>query len=279
MTEARIHRAKSADGTEIAGRVFGQGPPLVLVHGALHDGDIAWEAMVPHLSDRFTCYLPSLRGRGLSEGSQDQSPPRLEEDVRAFVDSIGRSVFLVGWSAGVPWGLGAAANSGAVAAVAAYEPTIIPMMRGDDAARRDAMYRQLGEAAADGRHADAARAFHALVCNETEIAALDADYFERCAAGVPALLQSARQGASYQGPLSTDREALGKVAAPFLLLRGKQTELDTFYADTERYVAEHVVDPRLGPPLLGLGHLAPLLTPEPIAKELVSFFESVRQSA
>jgi pimeloyl-ACP methyl ester carboxylesterase len=72
---------------------------------------------------------------------------------------------------------------------------------------------------------------------------------------------------------------LGKVAAPFLLLRGQQTELDTFYTDTERYVAEHVVDPRLGLPLPGLGHLAPLLAPEPIAKELVSFFESVRQSS
>lgn len=70
-------------------------------------------------------------------------------------------------------------------------------MRGDDAARRDAMYRQFGEAAADGRLADAARAFHALVCNEKEIAALDdADYFERCADSLPALLQVAQQGAS-----------------------------------------------------------------------------------
>lgn len=279
MTDERIHRADSADGTEIAGRVHGQGPPLVLVHGAPHDGDIAWEAMVPHLSDRFTCYLPSLRGRGLSESRQDHSPPRLEEDVRAFVDSIGGPVFLVGWSAGVPWALAAAAHSGAVAAVAAYEPTIIPMMRGEDAARRDAMYRQFGEAAADGRPADAARAFHHLICTDNEIAALDADYFERCAASVPALLQAGRQGASYEGPLSTDPNTLEKVTAPFLLLRGQQTELDTFYTDTERYVAEHVVDPYLGLPLPGLGHLAPLLAPEPIAKELVSFFESVRQSS
>lgn len=141
------------------------------------------------------------------------------------------------------------------------------------------MYRQLGEAAADGRLADAARAFHALVCNENEIAAFDADYFERCAASVPALVQAGQQGASYEGPLSTDPEVLGKVAAPFLLLRGQQTELDTFYTDTESYVAEHVVDPHLGLPLPDLGHLAPLLAPEPIAKELVSFFESVRRSS
>jgi len=279
MADERIHRANSADGTEIAGRVHGQGPPLILIHGALPDGDIAWEAMVPHLSDRFTCYLPSLRGRGLSEASQDHSPPRLEEDVRAFVDSIGGPVFLVGWSAGVPWSLSAAAHSGAVTAVAGYEPTIIPMMRGDDAARRDAMYRHFGEAAGEGRLADAARAFHTLVCNENELAALDAEYFERCAASVPALLQAAQQGPSYEGPLSTDPEVLEKITTPFLLLRGQETELDTFYTDTECYVAEHVVDPLVGLPLPGLGHLGPLLAPEPIAKELVSFFESVLRSS
>ncbi|CAN5817791.1 hypothetical protein BH23ACT5_BH23ACT5_06290 [soil metagenome] len=108
------------------------------------------------LEDRFTCYLPSLRGRGLSEYSQDHSPPRLEEDVRAFVDSIGEPVCLLGWSAGVPWTLATAADSGAVVA---YEPTIIPVMRGDDAANRDTMYQKFGAAAADGRSADAARAF------------------------------------------------------------------------------------------------------------------------
>lgn len=279
MTDERIHLANSADGTEIAGRVHGQGPALVLVHGAPHDGDIAWEAMVPHLSDRFTCYLPSLRGRGLSEASQDHSPPRLEEDVRAFVDSIGEPVFLVGWSAGVPWSLAAATHSGAVTAVAGYEPTIIPMMRGDDAARRDAMYRQFGEAAADGRLADAARAFHAFICNKNELAAFDADYFERCAASVPALLHAGQQGASYEGPLSTDPEVLEKITVPFLLLRGQETELNNFYTDTERYVAGHVDDPHVGLPLPGLGHLGPYLAPEPIAQELVSFFEPVPQSS
>ena len=275
MADERIHRANSADGTEIAGRVHGQGPPLILVHGALPDGDIAWEAMVPHLRDHFTCYLPSLRGRGLSEASPDHSPPRLEEDVRAFVDSIRGPVFLVGWSAGVPWSLSAAADSGAVTAVAGYEPTIIPVMRGDEAVRRDAMYRQFGEAAGEGRLADAARAFHALVCTDDELDALDEEYFERCAASVPALLQAAQQSASYEGPLATDPDVLNKVTTPFLLLRGQETELDTLYTDTERYVAEHVVDPHVGLPLPGLGHLGPLLAPEPIAKGLISFFESV----
>ena len=40
MTADRIHRAISTDGTEIAGGVHGQGPPLVLFHGLPEDGDI-----------------------------------------------------------------------------------------------------------------------------------------------------------------------------------------------------------------------------------------------
>ena len=66
MTDERIHRAVSADGTQIAGRVWGRGPAVVLVHGGIGDGDVAWEAPLPYLTDQFTCYLPSTRGRGLS---------------------------------------------------------------------------------------------------------------------------------------------------------------------------------------------------------------------
>ena len=150
MSDDRIHRAVSADGTKIAGRVEGQGPPLVLVHGRPHDGDVAWCALLPHLTDRFTCYLPSTRGRGLSDDNADHSPPRLQEDFNAFVDSIGEPVCLAGWSTGGSWALGAAAHSGAVAAVAVYEPTVIPVMREDDLASLGGMVEQMAVAAGDG---------------------------------------------------------------------------------------------------------------------------------
>ena len=131
----RVQVAISADGTEIVGRVRGQGPPLVLVHGALGDGEVAYEALVPHLADRFTCYTPSTRGRGLSGDNPDHSPPRLQEDVTAFVDSIGEPVCLVGWSGSGAWVLGAAADSDSVAAVAIYEPGVIGVGGEDDIAR------------------------------------------------------------------------------------------------------------------------------------------------
>ena len=278
MTEQRIHRAVSADGTEIAGRIHGQGPPLVLFHGAPHDGDLAWEAMVPHLADRFTCYLPSWRGRGLSGDSEDHSPPRQVEDATAFVDSIGGPVYVAGWSVGVAATLGAAANSDAVAAVALYEPTVLPAMREDDLADLDATFQQIGAAVADGRLADAARAFHPFVATNDELAALDADYYERSGPAFPPLLRTLQAYQTYEGPKSTDPEAMARITAPVLLLRGQQTRRATFYTIAEQYVAEHVADPHLRE-LPGIGHFAPTLTPEPVAEALVSFFGTVRQPA
>lgn len=275
MAGPRIHRATSADGTGIAGRVHGQGPPLVLVHGALPDGDTAWGALAPHLVDRFTCFLPSLRGRGASDDNPDHTPPRLQEDVEAFVDSIGEPVCLAAWSAGVPWSF-AAGRGDTVVAMACYEPTLIPLMRGEDSVRRGAMYEQFAAAAADRRLADAARAFHEFVCTDDELAVLDADYFEHCVASVPALLQDAQQAAAYEGPLPAGPE---QITAPVLLLRGEQTRLETFYTDTEHHVAGHVADPHVRDPLPGLGHLGPLVAPQPIATELRSFFEAVLDTA
>lgn len=259
----RIHRAFSADGTEIVGRVEGHGPPLTLVHGAYGDGEIAWTALLPYLTDRYTCYLPSTRGRGLSSDHPDHSPPRLQEDVTAFVDSIGEPVCLVGWSGSGAWVLGAAAHSDSVAAVTIYEPGVIGVGGEDDIARLGAAMQQVGTAAADGRLLDAAHAFLPGICTDSEIAALEETPFnEQWADGIPALLRFLQQDMAYEGPRSTDPEALGQVAAPVLLLRGEQTLLGTFFADVERYMAQHVVDAHVRE-LPGVGHFAHCSNPNP----------------
>jgi pimeloyl-ACP methyl ester carboxylesterase len=275
MTADRIHRAVSADGTEIAGRVQGQGPPLVLAHPNVLDGDLAWEALVPHLTDRFTCYLPSLRGRGLSSDSPDHSPPRLVEDVTAFVDSIGEPVCLVGWSDSGAM-LGAAVHSDAVAAVAAFEPSVYPLMREDDLAAFGATIEKWTAEAADGRLGDAALTFHHFVCTEVEFAALQADYLERFEANLPVLMEELPQEASYEGPDPTDPEMLARIATPVLLLRSLEGALGTFFADSAQHVAKHVADPHVRE-LPDIGHFAPLVAPEPIARELISFFTAVRR--
>ena len=274
-THQGIHRAFSPDGAEIVGRVAGHGPPLTLVHGAYGDGEIAWSALLPHLSDRYTCYLPSTRGRGLSSDHPDHSPPRLQEDVIAFIDSIGEPVRLLGWSGSGAWVLGAAAHTDSVAALALYEPGVFGVGGGDDVARLRAAMEQVGAAAADGRLGDAVQAFLSGICTDDEIAALDAtDFSEHWAGRLPAMLRFVQQDASYEGPRSTDPDALRRVAAPVLLLRGEQTRLGAFFADGAGYLAEHLVDAHIRE-LQGVGHFAPVLQPEPIARELIAFFESV----
>ncbi|HEX6361273.1 alpha/beta hydrolase [Actinophytocola sp.] len=278
MTEHQLHRTVSADGTEIVGRVRGQGPALVLVHGGMGDGEIAWEALLPHLTDRFTCYLPSTRGRGLSADNPDHSPPRLQEDVTAFVDSIGEPVCLVGWSGSGAWVLGAAAHSRSVAAVAVYEPGVVSVMRADDFARTFATLEQMGMAAADGRLVDAVRAFVPWICTDNEIAALEeTDFYQRWAGRVPAMLQFVQQDAAYEGPRSTDPETLGTVAAPVLLMYGRQTLLGAWFADSARHIAQHVTDAHVRV-LSGVGHFAPVLAPTSLAEELDRYFESIRSS-
>jgi pimeloyl-ACP methyl ester carboxylesterase len=279
MTEGRIHRAVSADGTEVAGRVQGEGPPLVLVHGGIGDGDIAWDALWPHVTDRFTCYLPSTRGRGLSADNPDHSPPRLEEDVTAFVDSIGEPVHLVGWSGSGAWVLGTAARSDSVAAVAAYEPALISVMGEDDLARTLGTMEQMGAAAADGRLVDAVRAFAPWICTDEEIAALEqTNFFERWAGRVPAMLRFVQHDGSYEGPRSTDPEVLERITAPVLLLLGRQSRLGSFFTDSARFIAQHVADPQVWE-VPGVGHFAPVLEPESVAEELITFFDSARQPA
>jgi pimeloyl-ACP methyl ester carboxylesterase len=279
MTDTRIQRAVSADGTGIVGRVTGEGPALVLVHGGIGDGEYAWDALLPHLTDRFTCYLPSTRGRGLSGDNPDHSPPRLEDDVTAFVDSIGEPVDLVGWSGSGAWVLGAAARSASVSAVALFEPAVISVMGPDDHARTMAMAQQMGAAASDGRLVDALRAFAPWVCNDEELAALErTDFFERWPGGVPAMLRFVQGDAPYQGPRSTDPEALAQVAVPVLLLQGQRTRLATWFTDAADHIARHVATSQVCE-LPGVGHFAPVLAPASIADELITFFESVRAPA
>ena len=277
MNEKRIHRAVSADGTEIAGRVVGEGPAMVLVHGGIGHGDLAWEALLPHLTDRFTCYLPSTRGRGLSGDHPDHTPPRLVEDVTAFVDSIGEPVRLVGWSGSGPWCLGAAEQSDSVSAVAVYEP-VVPGSGEADLPRLGEALEKAGMAAADGRLVDAVRAFAAGICTDDEVAALEpTTFFERWAGAVPALFNDLGQDNAYEGPRSIDPEALAQVRSPVLVLRGQQTLLTSLWAESAEHVARHVPDTHIRE-LPGVGHFAPLLAPVLVSEELIAFIDDHKPS-
>jgi pimeloyl-ACP methyl ester carboxylesterase len=270
MNAERIHRTVSADGTEIAGRVVGQGPPLVLLHGASYCGETAFDELLPHLTDHYTCFLPSTRGRGLSADSDDFANERLFEDVLAFVDSLGQPVPLFGWSGGGMAALGAAASTDAVSSVIAYEPGVLEVF--DDelvGSLIDTVARMTVEVE-QGRPAEAARLFMGLVCNDEELeASIAKGRHEVAAPNIPADLRMF-ENLDPTGPSLTDPDLLATITAPILLLQGGRTK--PWFERGNRHVLEHApnAENRIIP---GAGHGGPGLAPEAVAGELLRFLQ------
>ncbi len=267
-----LHRVVSDDGTEIVGRVHGQGPPLVLVHGALGDGEIAWAPLLPLLTDRFTCYTMSLRGRGLSGHSTDLSMERLVQDITAFVESFDEPVGLMGWSGGALFTLATAENTDAASAVAAYEVPVFELMSEEVSARMMETFGRFAEAANEDRLAEAARIWIELIANDDELAdAAELDFFEALAPNVPIQVQEFEQLFRSEGASPADPSELAKISVPVLLLHGTRSTPDPWFIDSANHVAKHVGDVHVRE-IADAGHLGPYLRPDAVADELTQFF-------
>ncbi|HKJ12485.1 MAG TPA: alpha/beta fold hydrolase [Ornithinimicrobium sp.] len=72
----------------------------MFLQGVMGDGDLDWQALVPYLADRFTCHLPSMRGRCRSGDHPNVQIDRIGADYAPYVESLAEPVGLVGWSAG-----------------------------------------------------------------------------------------------------------------------------------------------------------------------------------
>lgn len=273
MSTDRIHRARSDDGTEIAGRVHGQGPPLVLVHGQADDGELDWAGLLQHLTDRFTCYVPSTRGRGLSGQHPDLAPERRVEDITAFVDSLDEPVIVLGTSHGGMLALGAAARSAAVAAAVAYEPPAPEALGEDEAQRLEQPTEAMARAVTAGDLTDAMRSFVEFVVNDDEMAAFETiGYLGTTAKYAPILLEELQLEAEPGAFSPTTPSMLAEITAPVLLLHGSRTPL-RWFADAVQHVADHISDAEVRE-IAGAGHAGPIIRPEAIADEVLSFLTS-----
>jgi pimeloyl-ACP methyl ester carboxylesterase len=116
-----VETTTSKDGTRIAYRRSGEGPPLVLVHGTTADHS-RWAPVLPAFEERFTVYAIDRRGRGGSGDSDDYSIEREFEDVASVVDSIGEPANLLGHSYGALCALEAAPLTRNVRKLVLYEP-------------------------------------------------------------------------------------------------------------------------------------------------------------
>jgi pimeloyl-ACP methyl ester carboxylesterase len=274
MNDHRTHYVTTSDGVAIGATVHGQGPPLVFLQGAVGDGDLDWQAVLPHLTDRFTCHLPSMRCRGLSGDHLDLSIPRLVDDVITYVDSVGEPAGLVGWSLGAGLALHAAARSDVGGAVAAFEPAVMDLIDEREQAVMGAAVAGTGEQAQAGDLPAAVRNFLSWPFTEEEIAVAEqAGYIEAAGRYVPSLLEFLQQAASHD-PQTDQGSVFAAISVPVLALKGSDTR--PFFADSVRYVADHAPDARVQE-ITGAAHAAPVTHPAAFAAALTGLLASSRQ--
>jgi pimeloyl-ACP methyl ester carboxylesterase len=106
---------------ELAYRVAGFGPPIVLVHGAAADGS-TFRLLEQQLADRFSVVTVERRGRC---GSPDGDAYSLEaefDDLAAVVDTLDEPAIVFGHSFGANVALGASLRSSKFAKLVLYEP-------------------------------------------------------------------------------------------------------------------------------------------------------------
>lgn len=269
MSDDRIHRATSADGTQIVGRLHGDGPPLVLVPGGPGDGEWSYRDLIPHLAGSVTCHAMSTRGKGLSAGHPDHSASRLIEDVVAYVESIGEPVLLFGQSSGAVLAIDAAARTECVRGLVAYEPAAFDVLDEDEAAAAvgDAGER-IAAALAEGRLEDAGRIFFVELAqaNDQELPVLEAEgAFAHAAPGLWSVLDQVQRS----GPPMLSRRAVpGEITVPTLLVHG--TDTAPFFVSAVQDLAGRFPDARVET-VAGAGHLGPQVMGEAVAAALLPF--------
>ncbi len=246
-----MEQLKLENGTIISYDRYGEGPPLVLVHGSMSDHQSNWEMVKGPLSQRFTVYAMARRGRGQTTATEER---RLEDefgDVTALVEAVGEPTFLMGHSYGAHCAMGgAAAQPSLVSKLVLYEPP-----------RPDALpasvLAELEEAARQGDWDLFFRTFliHGLKIPPHVVDAIQASPFwaPRIADG-PASLSDFRVISRYE----FDPARFAALAMPVLLLAGSESPGDNYVTDA---IAGVLPDHQIVE-LQGQGHVAMVMAPD-----------------
>ena len=251
-------RILAPDGVPIAVFRSGDGPPLVLVHGATAD-HTTWRSSGPLLAARHRLHAIDRRGRGASgdgpagdgpasdgpsSGGAPGRPYAIErefDDLAAVVDAIaaetGSPVDVVGHSYGGRIALGAALRTANLRRLVSYEGAP-PAADGRGYQDADAgTLRRLEELVAAGDRDEALATFMRDIVGmpEPDLAAFRADpIWPRRAAAIDTTIRELRAETSPAGSL----DALGAVSQPVLQILGGASA-EPFAAAT------HALDARL----------------------------------
>lgn len=220
----------SSDGTRIAIFVSGDGPPLVLVHGASADHS-TFRVLGPRLAQRFTIHAIDRRGRGASGDTEPYAIEREFQDVAAVARTLasesGGPVDVFGHSYGGRCALGAALRTSDIGRVISYEgaPAAPRHGYGD----RDVLH-DLGRLADAGDHDTLLATFMTRVVGmgAEDLAAYQNDpIWPIRVAAAPTIVRELAGESAGGGSL----DALGAVRQPVLQLLGGES-LPAFAAAT-----------------------------------------------
>jgi pimeloyl-ACP methyl ester carboxylesterase len=108
----QVGKYVTTGGVKIYYETYGEGKPLLLLHGSILGYIDEFSAFIPELSKHFKVIAPAIRGHGKSElGEKPFSYKLLAEDALAVLKQEGvDSVVVVGFSAGAITGYYLAAN-------------------------------------------------------------------------------------------------------------------------------------------------------------------------
>jgi pimeloyl-ACP methyl ester carboxylesterase len=113
---------QSKDGTQINFDRVGEGPPLILVDGAMCYRQVGWSTkLAKRLVREYTVFSYDRRGRGRSGDTAPYAAEREIEDLQALIAEAGGSVSLFAHSSGCVLALETAARDAGVRKLVLYE--------------------------------------------------------------------------------------------------------------------------------------------------------------
>lgn len=152
-----VETVESKDGTSIAFERFGEGPPVIIVDGALCDRT-ANRSAAEELAKDFMVINYDRRGRGDSGDTAPYAPEREVDDLGALITEAGGTASVYGHSSGAALALRAAAGGLPIIRLILHEPPY-----GDDSEEWKRSAREEAESIrallAEGRREDAVRSF------------------------------------------------------------------------------------------------------------------------
>src|ERR671920_202785 len=268
-----MDKATSRDGTTIAFDQLGDGPPVILVCGAMCDRDLM-HPTAEELAKHFTVFNYDRRGRGDSSDTRPYAVEHEIEDIGALIAEAGGTASVYGHSSGAALALRAAARSLSINRLVLHEPPYSP----DSEEWRNAS-REYGERLrtllTEGRRGDAAALFMTTVGMPQEM--VEGMRKEPWWAGMEKVAPTLAYDSEIMDDISRDGTIptglLGTVPSPTLVLCGGASPARVVVVGSAE--AGGVPDGRLSI-LEGQEHAVP---PEVLVPVLAGFFTSGAKQA